>query len=104
MCINSTLTLTLTLTQIQTLGNTHIFDEVRRNMVLNNKDGFPLAIMHYVCSEWLISWYHCNLQVINCRMIFNLLTLLVFAWLRSETALVPSILGIIKNYGNQAKA
>ena len=45
--------------------------------------------MHYVCSEWLVSWYHCNLQVINCRMIYNLLTLLAFIWLRCETALAP---------------
>ena len=76
MCIKSTLTLTLTL--IQTLGNTHIFGEVRRNMVLSDKDGFLLFIMRYVCGEWLISWHHCNLQVINCRKIYNLLTLLVF--------------------------
>ena len=86
ICVNSILTLTL----IQTLVNLHTFG-VRRNMVLRNKDGFLLAIMHYVCGEWLISWYHCNLQVINCRMIHNLLTLLVFIWLRCETALAPML-------------
>ena len=101
MCINSTLTLTLTL--IQTLGNIHIFWVVGINMVLRNKDGFLLAIIHYVCGEWFISWYHCNLQIINCRMRYNLLSLLAFVWLRPETALAPSIIGII-NYGNQAEA
>ena len=46
-----------------------------------------LAIMPYVWSEFLILMYHCNLQVRSCRLICDLRMLLVFIWLRCETAL-----------------
>ena len=74
-----------------TFGFIHIFEEVQRNIqTWRQVTGmFFKAIMHYACSEWLVSWYHCNFQVINCRMIYNLLTLLAFIWMRCETALAP---------------
>ena len=48
-----------------------------------------LAIMPYVWSEFLILLYHCNLQVRSCRLICDLRMLLVFIWLRCETAFAP---------------
>ena len=74
-----------------TFGFIIIFEEVQRNIqTWHQVTGvFFKAIMHCVCNEWLVSWYHCNFQVINCRMIYNLLTLLAFIWLRCETALAP---------------
>ena len=74
-----------------TFGFILIFEEVQRNIqTWRQVTGiFFKAIMHYVCSECLVSWYHCNFQVINCRMIYNLLTLLAFIWMRCETALAP---------------
>ena len=48
-----------------------------------------LAIMPYVWSEFLILLYNCNFQVRSCRLICDLRVLLVFIWLRCETALVP---------------
>ena len=76
-----------------TFGFTHIFEEVQRNIqTWRQVTGmFFKAIMHYVCRECLVWWYHCNFQVINCRMIYNLLTLLVFIWMRCETALAPKM-------------
>ena len=70
-------------------GFTHIFEEAQRNIQTwcQVTGMFFKTIMHYVCSEWLVSWYHCNFQVINCRMIYNLLTLLAFIWMRCEAAL-----------------
>ena len=75
-----------------TFGFIHIFEEVQRNIqTWRQVTGmFFKAIMHYVCSEWLVSWYHYNFQVINCRMIYNLLTLLASIWMRCETALAPT--------------
>ena len=72
-------------------GFIHIFEEVQRNIQIwcQVTGMFFKAIMHYVCSEWLALWYHCNFQVINCWMIYNLLTLLVFIWMRCKTALAP---------------
>ena len=75
-----------------TFGFRHIFEEVLRNIQTWRPVTRMIftAIMHYNCSEWLVLWYHCNLHVINCRMIYNLLALLAFIWLRCETALVPT--------------
>ena len=53
---------------------------------LSNGDVF-LATVLYVLSEWVISWYLCNPQVISFRLIYNLSKLNAFIWVRYETAL-----------------
>ena len=60
-----------------TFGFIHIFEEVQRNIqTWRQVTGmFFEAIIHYVCNEWLVSWYNCNFQVINGRITYNLLTL-----------------------------
>ena len=73
-----------------TFGFIHIFEEVQRNIqTWRQVTGMFFKAIIHVCNERLVSWYHCNFQVINRRMICNLLTFLVFIRLRCKTALAP---------------